>query len=181
MKKSTMKQKGTVTVTITCPAPHTAAARQPLTITATAPIIAASTLIPHEEEVVDPDDGTNTAVTAQVYALAIQRTPEGLAVVPAWQCGGVRQTIGDGQHTALVPPLTVETVRHGDVEGWYTQDTFHRAPGETMPHLHRSGTRGHFDADLTLTTDSQGQRTLTIVNRDIPFLLAAAGKTGLIG
>lgn len=106
MKKSTMKQKGTVTVTITCPAPHTAAARQ---------------------------------------------------------------------------PLTVETVRHGDVEGWYTQDTFHRAPGETMPHLHRSGTRGHFDADLILTTDSQGQRTLTIVNRDIPFLLAAAGKTGLIG
>lgn len=93
-------------------------------------------------------------------------------MVPGWQKSGLRQTIGQVAASPALRPMSPIVVRYGNVAGWYTADTFHRAADEDSPTLHRRGTRGNFDADLLLITDKRGRTSLTVVNRDIPFALA---------
>ena len=138
------------------------------------PIIIRSNLMPHETEVENTDDPSRPALPAILYGMALHRTCEGLLMVPGWQNGGLRQTIGQVAASPSLRPMSLIVVRYGNVAGWYTADTLHRATDEDCPTLHRRGTRGNFDADILLITDSRGRTSLTIVNRDIPFALAEA-------
>ena len=138
------------------------------------PIIIRSNLMPHETEVENTDDPKHPVLPATLYGMALHRTCEGLLMVPGWQNGGLRQTIGQVAASPSLRPMSLIVVRYGNVAGWYTADTFHRAADEDSPTLHRRGTRGNFDADLLLITDKRGRTSLTVVNRDIPFALAEA-------
>ena len=138
------------------------------------PIIIRSNLMPHETEVENTDDPSRPALPATLYGMAIHRTCEGLLMVPGWQNGGLRQTIGQVAASPSLRPMSLIVVRYGNVAGWYTADTLHRATDEDCPTLHRRGTRGNCAADTLLITDGRGRTSLTVVNRDIPFALAEA-------
>ena len=124
------------------------------------PILIRSNLMPHETEVENTDDPKHPVLPATLYGMALHRTCEGLLVVPGWQKSGLRQTIGQVAASPALRPMSLIVVRYGNVAGWYTADTFHRAADEDAPTLHRRGTRGNFDADLLLVTDKRAAHTL---------------------